>query len=62
VDDALLAILSPRTPDLEDRAAGLARSLGDGPGRFQVTPLPPDHEDGQRWLDELVSATGRNSP
>ena len=60
VDDALLAILSPRTPDLDERAAGLARALGDGPGRHQVTPLPPDHDDGQRWLDELASATGRS--
>jgi hypothetical protein len=62
VDDALLAVLSRRTHDLEDRAAGLARALGDGPGRHQVTPLPPEHDDGQRWLDELVSATGRTSP
>jgi hypothetical protein len=61
LDDALLAILSPRTDDLDERAAGLARALRNGPGRFQVSPLPPDHEHGQRWLDELASATGRKA-
>jgi hypothetical protein len=61
LDDALLAILSPRAYDLERRARGLANVLSDGGrGRVQISPLPSEHDDGQRWLDELASATGRS--